>query len=145
MRSILSVLVFGLAVVSILVLAGIRFDLDRAANAAECRPPRTLKCDPIKWTPRAQVRRALVADGMFWIWKTGIADAIITCESRWTPNEIGEDGELGLWQIHPKWHTAKFDGPWYSPYWNTEAAVDVYREAISMGWDGFSPWSCWHG
>ena len=106
-----------------------------------CRPPKGAVCRVLKQDKYNQVRRALVADGMYWAWRSGLAQRIIDCETggTWNPWAIGTLGELGLWQIWPKYHVDKFDGPWYSPYWNTEAAVDVYREA---GYS-FSPWSCY--
>jgi hypothetical protein len=110
-----------------------------AGSPAECRPPHTLKCDPLKWDAHSQVRRALVHDGMYWVWRSGIADRIITCESRFNPRAIGSDGELGLWQIHPI-HNWRWNGrEWYDPTSNTEVAIEIYRAAGNS----FSPWSCY--
>lgn len=130
-------LAIGFGALMVLLVAALSVD---GAGAEGCRPPRTLKCDPLKWDARSQVRRALVADGLYWVWRSGIADRIIRCESGWNPDAVGDQGRaLGLWQIRIDYHASKFDGPWDSPYWSTEAAVDVFREAGNS----FSPWSCY--
>ena len=55
------------------------------------------------------------------------------CESRFNPNATGAQGEMGLFQIHPRWHADAT----YDPLGNTLAA---YR--ISKGGTQWHAWSC---
>lgn len=61
------------------------------------------------------------------------AVAIAKCESGWWPNATGSQGEMGLWQIHPRWHPDAT----YDPLGNARAA---YR--ISGGGADWSAWTC---
>jgi len=58
---------------------------------------------------------------------------IAWCESRFSPNATGAAGEMGLWQVHPRWHPDAT----YDPLGNALAA---YR--ISSGGYEYSAWSC---
>ena len=58
---------------------------------------------------------------------------ILRCESGGDPNATGSAGEMGLFQIHPRWHPDAT----YDPYGNMLAA---YR--ISGGGVSFSAWTC---
>lgn len=66
------------------------------------------------------------------------------CETGQTldPNSTGDEGEVGLLQIHPKYHTAraaKFGwtmADLYDPYKNVVVAADIYSES------GWGPWTC---
>lgn len=63
----------------------------------------------------------------------GIAGCKISfCESGWNPNAIGHAGELGWFQIHPRWHSDAT----LNPAGNVAAAV-----RISSGGTNWSPWS----
>ena len=55
------------------------------------------------------------------------------CESSWSPNATGLAGEMGIWQVHPRWHPDAT----YDPQGNANAA---YR--ISGGGYDLSAWSC---
>lgn len=58
---------------------------------------------------------------------------IMHCESRGDPNATGAAGEMGLMQIHPRWHADAT----YDPLGNLLAA---YR--ISGGGRDWSAWTC---
>ena len=58
---------------------------------------------------------------------------IMQCESGGNPNATGAQGEMGLLQVHPRWHRDAS----YDPEANLRAA---YR--ISGGGVSFSAWSC---
>ena len=55
------------------------------------------------------------------------------CESKFSPNATGLAGEMGIWQVHPRWHPDAT----YDPQGNANAA---YR--ISSGGYDLSAWSC---
>lgn len=61
------------------------------------------------------------------------ACAVAWCESHWDPNATGSQGERGLFQIHPAFHSDAT----YDPYGN---AVAAYR--ISRGGTDWSQWTC---
>jgi len=63
----------------------------------------------------------------------GVAGCKISyCESGWNPNAVGASGELGWFQVHPRWHAdATLD-----PAGNVAAAV-----RISNGGTNWSAWS----
>src|SRR5690606_18815070 len=61
------------------------------------------------------------------------ACAVAWCESRWDPNATGSQGERGLFQIHPAFHSDAT----YDPYGN---AVAAYR--ISRGGTDWGQWTC---
>lgn len=76
--------------------------------------------------------RSLVAS-IFPAWAVDTALRIMSCESNGDPNAVGAQGELGLFQVHPRWHSdATLD-----PLGNVRAA---YR--ISNGGRDWSAWSC---
>lgn len=56
------------------------------------------------------------------------------CESTFSPGATGAEGEMGIWQIHPRWHPDAT----YDPLGNALAA---YR--ISAGGVNWSAWT--HG
>ena len=66
------------------------------------------------------------------------------CETGGTldPNSTGSEGEVGLLQIHPKYHSgraAKFGwtmADLYDPAKNVVVAADIYSES------GWGPWTC---
>ena len=58
---------------------------------------------------------------------------IAWCESKFSPNATGAAGEVGLFQVHPRWHPDAV----YDPLGNAKAA---YR--ISAGGYDYSAWSC---
>lgn len=58
----------------------------------------------------------------------------IDCESDGDPNKTGAEGEMGLLQIHPRWH----HDATYDPLGNLLAA---YR--ISAGGTDWSQWTCY--
>ena len=58
---------------------------------------------------------------------------IMQCESGGNPNATGAQGEMGLLQVHPRWHRDAS----YDPEANLRAA---YR--ISGGGASFSAWTC---
>ena len=58
---------------------------------------------------------------------------IAWCESKFSPNATGAAGEVGLFQVHPRWHPDAT----YDPLGNVKAA---YR--ISAGGYDYSAWSC---
>ena len=58
----------------------------------------------------------------------------IDCESDGDPNKTGAEGEMGLLQIHPRWH----HDATYDPLGNLLAA---YR--ISAGGTNWSAWTCY--
>ena len=58
---------------------------------------------------------------------------IMACESGGNPNATGAQGEMGLLQVHPRWHRDAS----YDPEANLRAA---YR--ISGGGQSFAAWSC---
>jgi hypothetical protein len=66
-------------------------------------------------------------------WTLDTAVAIARCESGFRPNATGSQGEMGLWQIHPRWHSDAT----YDPLGNAKAA---YR--ISDGGTDWGAWSC---
>lgn len=55
------------------------------------------------------------------------------CESRYNPNATGAQGEMGYFQIHPRWHADAT----YDPLGNTLAAF-----RISTGGTQWHAWSC---
>lgn len=76
--------------------------------------------------------RGLVAS-IFPAWAVDKVLAVMDCESGGNPNATGAQGEMGLLQIHPRWH----HDATYDPYGNIVAA---YR--ISSGGTDWSQWSC---
>ena len=58
---------------------------------------------------------------------------IIRCESSGNPNATGAAGEMGLFQIHPRWHPDAT----YDPYGNMLAAF-----RISGGGTSWGAWTC---
>lgn len=58
---------------------------------------------------------------------------VMACESGGNPNVTGAAGEMGLMQIHPRWHSDAT----YDPLGNLLAA---YR--ISSGGTDWSAWTC---
>lgn len=63
----------------------------------------------------------------------GVAGCKISfCESGWNANAIGAAGELGWFQVHPRWHSDAT----LNPAGNVAAAV-----RISNGGTNWSPWS----
>lgn len=61
------------------------------------------------------------------------ACAVSWCESRWNPNATGAQGEMGWFQIHPRWHADAT----YDPAGNIAAAL-----RISNGGTNWSAWTC---
>lgn len=62
----------------------------------------------------------------------GRAGCLISyCESQWNPNATGLEGEMGWFQIHPRWHPDAT----YDPAGNVAAAVRISR--------GGTDWSLW--
>ena len=76
--------------------------------------------------------RWLVAS-IFPAWAVNKVLAVMDCESGGNPNTTGAEGEVGLMQIHPRWH----NDATYDPYGNVVAA---YR--ISSGGKDWSAWTC---
>ena len=63
------------------------------------------------------------------------ACAVSYCESiGWNPNAIGKEGEVGLFQFHPRWHP---EAQTFDPAENTAHAFRV-----SSGGTDWSQWSC---
>jgi hypothetical protein len=58
---------------------------------------------------------------------------IMRCESSGNPNATGAAGEMGLFQIHPRWHPDAT----YDPYGNMLAAF-----RISGGGTSWGAWTC---
>ena len=61
------------------------------------------------------------------------ACAVSLCESGWDPDATGAQGEMGWFQVHPRYH----HDATYDPLGNTLAA---YR--ISSGGTDWSQWTC---
>lgn len=76
--------------------------------------------------------RWLVAS-IFPAWAVDKVLDVMDCESEGDPNATGAQGEMGLMQLHPKWHSDAT----YDPYGNLVAA---YR--ISSGGTDWSAWTC---
>jgi hypothetical protein len=61
------------------------------------------------------------------------ACAVSWCESSWNPGATGAEGEMGYFQIHPRWHPDAT----YDPLGNVLAAF-----RISSGGVDWSQWTC---
>lgn len=61
---------------------------------------------------------------------------VFWCESNYNRYAVGAAGELGLAQLHPRWHLWRFDGDPFDPIINLRAALSLYNE------QGWRPWSC---
>lgn len=77
--------------------------------------------------------RALLSAAGFPEWTWAKALAVAWCESRWNPAATGAQGEMGLFQVHPRWHADAT----YDPLGNVQAA---YR--ISGGGASWAAWTC---
>lgn len=99
--------------------------------------PRSACVEPVD--VRACVEATLRDEGLGALWDSGWADAVVTCESRWTPTAVSPYGHLGLWQVDGRYFNgvwASLPGPWYDPEANTRAAAWIYRL------QGPRAWSC---
>jgi soluble lytic murein transglycosylase-like protein len=94
----------------------------RAARATRVARPAPPSSGPVDW--KAIIRRHP--------WDVGVAERIVSCESRGNPNARNRSGATGLFQI--------LGGP-LDPVANVARAYDMYR---ARGWQ---PWStsrsCW--
>lgn len=84
------------------------------------------------YTPGVEQWRGLVAS-IFPEWAVDKVLAVMWCESKGDPNATGSQGEMGLMQLHPRWHRDAT----YEPYGNL---VATYR--ISSGGTDWSQWTC---
>lgn len=90
---------------------------------------------PVPQTPRDIVRAIWTAAGYGWEWPT--VERIVQCESSWNPRAVGRQGELGLFQLMPRYHAWRFrGGDWRDPAVNARAALGL---RIEQGW---RPWTC---
>jgi len=87
---------------------------------------------PIPFGEGVERWRPLVAS-IFPAWAVDTVLRVMWCESRGNPNATGAAGEMGLMQIHPRWHADAT----YDPEGNLRAA---YR--ISSGGTDWSAWTC---
>ena len=90
---------------------------------------------PTPETPREIVRAVWEAAGYGWEWP--FVEALVQCESAWRIDAVGRQGELGLFQLMPRYHAWRWAGrdP-FDPRVNAEAALGL---RVEQGW---RPWSC---
>lgn len=72
-------------------------------------------------------------------WSCTQALAVARCESTFNPNAVSPSGHIGLFQISPRFHSARL-WPGESltdPEANVRIAWELYSEA-----GGWGPWSC---
>ncbi len=106
---------------------------------AEPGPPiTTLAPTPEPQTPREIVRAVLDREGLGAYWTAW--DCIIEAESGWNPNEIGEDGERGLTQVHPVHFGWVDEDRLFDPEYNMEVALMLWRASGWMPWT--TRWKC---
>ena len=117
-----------LVMLSVLTIASLCVPELRQSHAEETEPaPYIWNLDePPLWLPGNMARDAYT---------------VIQCESRHDPNEVGELGERGLFQIHPihAWRFEARGGTWdsaFDPGENAAVAIDIWRER------GWTPWGC---
>lgn len=58
--------------------------------------------------------------------------AVAWCESRWDASAVGAAGEIGAWQVNPRWH-----GPVPA-----DLAGQARQAAAIHAAHGWAPWSC---
>ena len=90
-------------------------------------------------TTKDQVRCVLAENGMDWAW--WVADCIISHESGWNRYAVSPTSDYGLWQLNRINLYLLKGRPYYDPVANTEAAIALYRLALSYWGDGWRPWS----
>ena len=67
----------------------------------------------------------------------GAALAVAWCESTFDPNEVGDDGERGLFQIHETHWFWMDEDLLFDPLYNTQMAFE-----LSRGGTYWSSWTC---
>jgi soluble lytic murein transglycosylase-like protein len=87
---------------------------------------------PVPATSGVEQWRPLV-ESIFPAFAVETALRIMRCESSGNPNATGAAGEMGLFQIHPRWHPDAT----YDPHGNMLAAF-----RISAGGTNWNPWTC---
>lgn len=93
----------------------------------------------------AEVRAVLVVAG----WPVelhGAALAVSWCESKWSPNAVGDGGaSVGLFQLNgATWFPFAGEAPemWADPMVNARVAWATYNYDISRGYVPWKQWSC---
>jgi hypothetical protein len=66
--------------------------------------------------------------------------AVARCESRLDPGAVGGQGEVGLFQLHPRGLLRDFYARGYSDPWSAWQQADYVASAFSRGLAGH--WSC---
>lgn len=112
------------------------------ADAAAASPDEAGAGEPERGEPQPQPAAGLEDDVVSIIHEVfgvnaGAALAVAWCESRFDPNEVGDDRERGLFQIHPThWSWLEPDLLFDARY-NAEMAFE-----LSRGGTNWSSWSC---
>jgi hypothetical protein len=97
-----------------------------AMVAATVRKNRTVETQGVdQWRP--------LVESIFPAFAVETAMRIMQCESSGNPNAVGAAGELGLFQIMPRWHYDATTDP-------TGNVLAAYR--ISSGGSDWSAWTC---
>src|SRR3990167_206601 len=90
----------------------------------------------------AEMREVLTLAG----WETSLHEQALfvsSCESRWSPEAIGDSGSArGLFQVHKVW-ADYIELPWiaaFEPVANAQMALGAYTYSIAKGYE---PWAQW--
>src|SRR3990167_2173658 len=90
----------------------------------------------------AEMREVLTLAG----WETSLHEQALfvsSCESRWSPEAIGDSGSArGLFQVHKVW-ADYIELPWIAalePVANAQMALGAYQYSIAKGYE---PWAQW--